>query len=69
MKVEKKLLTISLSASLYEDLQEAMKRAGSGDASEFISGVLRQHFDQAAENLDSEETKILKARLKGLGYI
>ncbi len=69
MKVEKKLLTISLSASLYEDLQEAMKHAGCDDASEFISQVLRQHCDQAAEDLDSEETKILKARLKSLGYI
>ncbi len=69
MKVEKKLLTISLSASLYEDVQEAMKDAGCDDVSEFISRVLRQHFDQTDDSLDSEETKILEARLKGLGYI
>jgi len=69
MKDGKKVLTISLSASLYEDLQQAMKHAGCDDASEFISRVLREHFAQVSENLDSEETKILKERLKGLGYI
>lgn len=69
MNHEKKALTIFLSASLYEELEQSMKQADCDDVSEFISRALREHFDKAAEHLDSEETKTLKERLKGLGYI
>jgi metal-responsive CopG/Arc/MetJ family transcriptional regulator len=69
MKDEKKVLTISLSPSLYNILEEEMKRAGYDDVSEFVSRVLMERFETAPDDLDNEETKILKKRLKGLGYI
>jgi len=69
MMDKNKVLTISVPASLYKDLEEAMQRAGCDDVNEFVSLILVEHLGKAEEYLNNEETKILKERLKGLGYI
>jgi metal-responsive CopG/Arc/MetJ family transcriptional regulator len=69
MENHEKMLTVRLSAPLYQKAEQAMERRGIGNLGEFVARVLEEYLAKDEGALSDKETEILKERLKGLGYI
>jgi metal-responsive CopG/Arc/MetJ family transcriptional regulator len=72
MSMEKETMTVSIPASLYKKIEEAIKGTDVPSVSDYISRVLREKLSQGKqpeEVFTKEDEEKVKERLKALGYI
>jgi len=68
--MDKELMAVSLPASLYHKIEEAIKGTGAS-VEDYVAKVLREKLSQAGpgEAFTKEDEDKVKERLKALGYI
>ncbi len=70
--MEKDAMNVTIPASLYKKIEEAIKGTNDPSVSSYVAKVLREKLtqDQAAgEAFSKEDEEKVKERLKALGYI
>jgi metal-responsive CopG/Arc/MetJ family transcriptional regulator len=70
--MEKESMTVSIPASLYKKIEEAIKGTDVASVSSYVAKVLREKLSQAektGEAFSKEDEEKVKERLKALGYI
>jgi hypothetical protein len=67
--MDKKNVTIQVSASMYTRLQLASAKAGFPSIGDFITFVLHQIFPEEVEGKDLKEKEMIERKLRDLGYM
>jgi Arc/MetJ-type ribon-helix-helix transcriptional regulator len=70
--MDKELMAISIPASLYKKIEEAIKGTEFASVPDYVTRVLREKLSQTAgpaEAFTKEDEEKVKERLKALGYI
>ena len=70
--MDKEFTTVSIPASLYKKIEEAIKGTEHRSVSSYAAKVLRESLSKGetkAETLGKDDEEKVKARLKALGYI
>jgi Arc/MetJ-type ribon-helix-helix transcriptional regulator len=73
MKIEKDKVTIKIPRPIYENLAKIIEGSGFNSVTEFIVYILRDLISSRTvkkePSLTRDEIKIVKERLKSLGYL
>jgi metal-responsive CopG/Arc/MetJ family transcriptional regulator len=72
MSMEKETMTVSIPASLYKKIEEAIKGTDVPSVSDYVVRVLREKLSQGKQSEEvftKEDEEKVKQRLKALGYI
>lgn len=70
--MDKELMAVSIPASLYRKIEDAIKETEVSSVSDYVTKVLREKLSRAtgpAEAFTKEDEEKVKERLKALGYI
>lgn len=70
--MDKDVMTVSIPASLYKKIEEAIKTNETSAISDYVARALREKLSKeagAAEGFTKEDEEKVKERLKALGYI
>lgn len=70
--MEKETMTVSIPASLYKKIEEAIKGTDVPSVSDYVVRVLREKLSQGKQSEEvftKEDEEKVKQRLKALGYI
>ena len=70
--VNKKYTTVSIPATLANKLKKKLKETGFKNLSDYVTYLLREvltDWDKEETKLNKDEEKLIKERLKALGYL
>jgi len=70
-KQKKKFTSVSIPTFLFDKAKERMERSGFPSVSSYVAYMLREILSEKKddETLTSEDSEIVKNRLRSLGYI
>ncbi len=66
---EEREITFRVPAKLFELFEEGSKGAGFDDPNDFFLFILREIFNEEAEEMEKAEKDFLEQRLRDLGYM
>lgn len=69
--MDNELMAVSIPASLYRKVEEAIKGSNISSVAEYVTKVLREKLSKESpdEGFTKEDEEKVKERLKALGYI
>jgi Arc/MetJ-type ribon-helix-helix transcriptional regulator len=66
---ENKKVSVLISSGLYDEIQQKIEGTGFSSVDDYINYLLQSSLGKKSEDLSAEDTEVVTARLKALGYI
>jgi hypothetical protein len=64
-----KKVSVLISSELYHEFRKKIEGTGFSSADDYINFILQSYIGKKSEDLSNEDSEIVTARLKALGYI
>lgn len=66
---EIKKVSVLISSEIYDEFQKKIAGTGFSTVDDYINYLLQSSIGKRSEDLSAEDTEVVTARLKALGYI